>query len=510
MSTRIKDGRAGLYTAVLSVSLIFLAGPAQTHAQSLPDITDIFENVLTCTLIKPLLADMPVQPLYRRDGNGGCETINPDSVDPQAFYSDAQCEKNIPFAKTSLSEHCDVLLDKIQLGEGLGITSPVWTLPPGARMDLGARSLDGVLQPYLQRSIYRRVLTTAGECELEMRVYSSHPDVRAQQSLLALHGGSWSGRGFGFLGLELSIPHYVNEGFVVYAPFYRLLGDSEGSAACRNASIEDAIEDASAALQWVNDNAQQYGSAANPVLFGQSAGAHLAASLAIDNPDSLLGSVLFYPPTDFTDFALRAQQGFYSNTQGLDILERVMGVTAELADINSARIVNNSFPIRIAQDDAPFPPVFMVHGKKDDLVEPRQSVRLCQALAAEPLINTDEEVPASGSLRDIRRCGESSVLQLIEQGVHALDVCLSNLPLQNPFCPSGSEASRTEVAAAIQEGVEFAKALAMTSGGTGSGGAPVDSDGTASNASSGGAALWLLVFGAGLLLFRSAAQRSDR
>ncbi len=51
------------------------------------------------------------------------------------------------------------------------------------------------------------------------------------------HGGSWSARGFGFFGLEMTIPHDVNDGFVVYVPFYRLLGGSAGSAACNQANI---------------------------------------------------------------------------------------------------------------------------------------------------------------------------------------------------------------------------------------------------------------------------------
>lgn len=482
------------YRLCLAAVLVAILGQAQ--AQSLPDIKDIFQSALTCLLIEPLLADMPVEPLYRIDDGGNCESINPDDASSSVFYADAACQRELPFEKTSLSEHCDLLLDSTLLGEGEGISTPVWTLPPGSRMDLGALSLDGVQQPYMQRLVYRRIATPAGECELEMRVYAKHPDISSQQSLLALHGGSWSARGFGFFGLELSIPHYVDNGFVVYAPFYRLLGDSEGSAACHNASIDDAIDDAAAALQWVNENASSYGSQPTPVLFGQSAGAHLAGSLAINQPDQVAGAVLFYPPTDFTDFALRAQLGFYTNEQGLGILERVIGSTADQADISASPIVENSFPIRVSQDGATLPPLMMVHGMADDLVEPRQSVRLCQALSGESLIPTDQELPALAALREVRSCGADSTLHLLQQGQHALDVCLADLPIATSFCPSGSENSRQQVAIAIQEAVNFARNTTPGNDGT-----ATQLDTSLTDNQGGGIACWL-VFITGMTLFR--------
>ena len=450
------------YRALLT-GLLTMATAVVSAAQSQPDIKDVFRNELACLLIEPLLADMPVTPVYTQ--NDGCVSVVPDDSVDTNYFADDSCQIPLAYESTRLIDHCNVLIDSSLLGEGQGIDSPVWTLPPGTRFDVGAKSLDNIAQPYLQRQLYRTIETAGGRCTLEMRVYASHPSVSSQQSLLALHGGSWSARGFGFFGLEMTIPHFVDQGFVVYAPFYRLLGDSEGSAACHNASISEVVDDAQAALEWVVEHAAQFGSSTTPVVFGQSAGAHLATSLAVNNPETVTAAVLFYPPTDFTDFALRAQGGFYTNEQGLGILGRVLGVNAELADISASPIPENSFPLQIVEGDLVVPPMFMLHGVADDLVEARQSVRLCDALAGQELAQTDVPVSDVSMLREIRDCGDDSQLQLVRDGKHALDVCFVDAIIATDLCLSGSEASREEVSQAIDDAVSFARTRALDANG---------------------------------------------
>lgn len=437
----------------VAMSMLFLG--QQASAQSNPSISSIFQSALACALIEPLLSDGEPAPLYTLSGTN-CVSVVPGSGASNGYYTDSACSTSINFEPTSLLSHCEVLLDASSLGEGAGLVEDAWTLSPGTKIDLGARSLDGLAQPYLQRRIYRTVETLGGSCDLEMRVYSPKPGVSAKGSLLALHGGSWSARGFGFFGLELTIPHFIDQGFVVYAPFYRLLGDSEGSAACHNASIVDITNDASAALEWVRNNAEQYGSTAKPVVFGQSAGAHLAASLSLNHPDDVVAGVLFYPPTDFTDFALRVRNGHYTNEQGLNILTKVIGVTAEEADLNATPVPENSFPSRIVEGALETPPLMMVHGLQDDLVEARQSIRLCDALAGRELMSVNTEVQPLAQLRESVACGANSTLQLIQEGQHALDVCIADTFIATDLCPSGSSASRLEVSEAIGDAVSFA------------------------------------------------------
>lgn len=439
-------------------------------AQQLPDIDDIFRNELACLLIEPLLADMQVSPVYEQAS--GCRSVEPDDDPNAVYFLDESCQVPLAFEPTPLIDHCRVLVDSTGLGEGQGIEEPVWTLPPGTRIDVGARSLENLTQPYLQRQIYRTIETTAGTCSLEMRIYASRPSANdqnlsgepmpTQPSLLALHGGSWSARGFGFFGLELTIPHFVEQGFVVYAPFYRLLGNSEGSAACHDASIAEVVEDAQAALSWVQDHAAEFGSSEKPVVFGQSAGAHLAASLAVYDPERVAAAVLFYPPTDFTDFALRAQSGFYTNEQGLSILDRVLGIPADQVDINLSPVPENSFPQQILENDLSVPAMFIMHGMADELVEPRQSVRLCDALAGRELGQTDEPIDPVTAIREQIECGAESRLQLIREGQHALDICVEDAVVATDLCLSGSDASRQQVSLAIAEAVGFARSRTLS------------------------------------------------
>lgn len=459
-------------------------------AQSNPSLSSIFQSALACALIEPLLSASEPEPLYILDA-ANCVSVIPDSSSNGTYYTDASCNSEVSFEATSLLSHCEVLLDASRLGEGDGLVADAWTLSPGNRIDLGARPLDGVAQPYLQRLIYRTVETDSGSCNLEMRIYTPKPGVSAKGSLLALHGGSWSARGFGFFGLELTIPHFTDQGFVVYAPFYRLLGDSEGSAACHNASIVDITSDASAALTWVRENAERFGSTAKPVVFGQSAGAHLAASLAINHSDDVVAGVLLYPPTDFTDFALRVRNGHYTNSQGLNILTKVMGVSAEEADLSATPVPENSFPTRIIEGALEVPPLMMVHGLQDDLVEARQSIRLCDALAGRQLMSVNTEVQPLAQLRESVACGEESTLQLIQEGQHALDVCVADTLIATDLCPSGSTASRGEVSDAIADAVSFAVTAIESE-------LPV----APTRRSGGAGSLWLLVVLVGFGFFR--------
>ena len=444
----------------LLLALLQTSASLTIAAPSLPDIEDVFRNELACRLIEPLLADMAVAPVFRQEE--GCVAVVPDEEPDIAYFTDDRCETPLPFEPTPLIEHCAALINPSFLGEGQGIGSPVWTLSPGSRFDVGARSLQGIVQPYLQRLIYRTIDTTAGTCSLEMRVYAADPSATGQQSLLALHGGSWSARGFGFFGLELTVPHFVEQGFVVYAPFYRLLGNSEGSAACHNASINDVLDDAQAALAWVEEHAVEFGSNAMPVVFGQSAGAHLATSLAVNHPDRVAAAVLFYPPTDFTDFTVRAQQGLYASEQGLGILERVLGVSLGQADINASPIPENSFPQQIVERDLSLPSIFLLHGMADDLVEPRQSLRLCDALARRELGQSSDSIAEIDLLRERRACGAGSSLQLVKEGRHALDICVADTLIATDLCLSGSDASRQEVSLAIEDAVNFARANSLS------------------------------------------------
>jgi len=151
----------------------FVASVPAAYAQQQPSLGQIFQNTLTCALVGPLLADVDVESLYELNGNT-CEAVIPNSSTDD-YFLDANCTNPVNFFSTPLSRHCELLLDSSGLGEGENIVDDAWTLSPGSRLNVGARSLTGVSQPYMQRTVYRSVPTAGGVCNLEMRIYSPRP-----------------------------------------------------------------------------------------------------------------------------------------------------------------------------------------------------------------------------------------------------------------------------------------------------------------------------------------------
>ena len=433
-------------------------------------IRDLLESAAECEVTNVLQTSLPM-PVAYSNRSGACEVETDFSV-AGTLYSDAACSAGFEYHPTSQVDFCAVALVPEQLGNGAINTDQhdSWTLSPGTRFDIGALSIAGKQQPYIQRRSYKRVQTAAGECDLEMRIYSSDvyvPGASEQQNrkpLIALHGGSWQRRGLGFLGIENMATHFTDAGFVVFAPFYRLIGDSDGTAACQQAILPDLLTDVDDALAWVADNQQQYGASGKPVLFGQSAGGHLAASIAVRKPDEVERSVLFYAPVDFRDFGNQIISGTYTGAQGISILESVTGQTTESLDLDSQLVVDNSFPSVVNSNPQLYPSFFMLHGESDSLLPSRQSERLCDALGG--MLDSDglvegnaagDDPDADESFTNVRTSvacdSRGSQLHLIAQGEHTLDLCLSD-----ELCLSGSPTSAAATADVIQSMLDWSAA----------------------------------------------------
>ena len=153
-------------------------------------------------------------------------------------------------------------------------------------MDVGVKSIQDNFQPYMKRFNYRTVTGLprgTGTCALEMRVYKKDIAETNLRPVLAIHGGSWRYRGFGFWGLESLISHLTETGFVVFVPFYRLAGESDTTSTieCNGADWRGLTSDVESALDWVIANGPALGAADGLIsVYGQSAGAHLSAWLA--------------------------------------------------------------------------------------------------------------------------------------------------------------------------------------------------------------------------------------
>lgn len=458
-----------------NVALDYLPGPGYLQANS----TDLLYLLLVGD-DKAIRARLSTT--LTCNGSAGALTLNMTHAAPPGS-----------FRSTSLTQFCANIDNKNWLGNAepavSGYTNQdLWTLTPATAFDLSSVApITNNNQPYTQRVQYRAIsgisngtrtvidqaaygaamtacynagrgtcnnppninnyTTTTqiprgtGTCKLEMRVYKKDVNQTGLKPLLAIHGGSWSYRGLAFYGMESQISQFTEQGFVVFAPFYRLAGDLDGNIECNNATGDQIVSDVDAALTWVQNNRASYGvSGSEKVrLFGQSAGAHLAGYLLTHRAPEVQKALLMYPPTDARDYVVNFQlytsgQAYSSEYayafggQGEKAVERYLspvgGQVVSLRDVdpNSSVLQNNSFPTIVASSPAYYPPVFMVHGKADTLVPPINSVRMCNAYTGNP--SSGNANTAGTALRQSFACGPSR-LELLQQATHGLELCNS-------------------------------------------------------------------------------------
>ena len=414
-------------------------------------IVEILENAAFCELTDKLQVSLPLDDVYQIL-DGSC--VVADMSQAGTRFSDAACTDSFDYFPTSFSEFCATSLDSDRLGNAQSNSFELerWTLSPGTRFEVGALPLAGKKQPYVQRVNYKNAAGSGGNCALEMRIYKDNPDSENLKPLIALHGGSWQNRGTGFLGVETMATHFVDQGFAVFAPFYRLVHDSDGTPECHNASFDELLSDVTDAFDWVRRNSEQFGAVGKPVLFGQSAGGHLAAYLAVQQPAEVDRAALFYAPTDFSDFGSQIQSGAYTNTTGINSMVRVTGIDVEEFSVQDPVVMANTFPAIVASQPENFPPMFLLHGESDTLLPSRQSVRMCNGLAGDveggpaPFDLNTSSVSRSFTCDD-----RGSQLHLIAEGEHTLDLCLSD-----ELCFAGSPASASATADVVQQMLEWA------------------------------------------------------
>lgn len=459
------------------------ATPGREASADLDDVTtgafgDLLRELGQCRALEELaVADMTRPPLFERQG----DACRPSTGSDGPLFADAGCEE--PFIHTSFARFCrDHLLgndrSKEQIGHPPawrgttlvdGRAETPWTLSPGHRLEVNV--LDQTRdnrQPFRKQVEYRRV----GDCALGMHVYSRDPGARDLEPLMLLHGGGWRLRGAAAIaGIESIAPHLTERGYVVFAPFHRLVGDVDGPASCRNATGRDLIDDVIAARDWIFDHGSRYGmdpsfaGSRRMSVIGQSSGAHLAAYLYTHQPQTVERALLLYPPTDFTFVLENIRPGGLYENGFLDGRERLRSFlsepgldAADALDPGSPLAAENSFPALVQADPESFPPLFLIHGTADSQVPVESSSRLCQAL--DP---ADE--PAAGRYRGerSRSCGPRGSLRLIDGADHVCDLrcatgdldLLARLLLDTSFCPPGSD----EGAAAVRDALREAYAL---------------------------------------------------
>lgn len=477
--------RATVVTTLLLFSLTGCAHIASLFKNNAEEIlrhlltedTEGLKHVLTsaaaCEALKELQEEKMLHtPIFIKDGHGACLVADVNADDRGAYFSDEACAHPVSFEPTAYQPFCKeiIVLEKPNTVLGNAATweandsaigntpSRKWTVAYGTRMKLTMESLEGNAVPYMKQVNYKTIRDTRnpdgstrgdGTCRLEMRVYKRDITARNLKPLLNIHGGSWKLRGAGFPGLEAAISHFTDQGFIVFSPFYRLAGDSDGNAECNNASWQDLVSDVEDALTWVWRNGEAVGAAGGrPVaLTGQSAGAHLATWL-LAHPERhgvpVSRALLLYPPTDFQDFVAHAVTGgrYEGYTRGIETFENFFGVD-DIGEVSTEVLAAHSFPALVRRNPET-PPVFIIHGNADKTVPSMQSVRLCNAYERSlgpaefdsgPAANNGGD-PADGVYTRQYHCGSvASQLHLFAQADHALDLkCIPGL-----LCQAGSQ-----------------------------------------------------------------------
>lgn len=406
----------------------------------------------------PFVADMVANPIYQFDGVQ-CEAVLPSASGN--YYTDAACTDLISFRHTSHQDFCDGILDKYDWIDDRVVPGE-WVLSTGTTYDGTVASLDGLTQPYRTSVNYLTHNSDRGECRLEMRIYKNNPG-RGQNNLrpiIALHGGTWTTRDVGVIGVENMAARYTDKGFVVFAPFFRLLSDLENDA-CNEATMADILSDLEAALSWVENNGQQYGVSGKPVLFGQSSGAQSALALSVAHPQRIAGAVLLYPITDFGDFLSQVQSGEYDDTEGKLALSAVFGSDYDELTQDEPFIVENSYPSIIRSQPLQYPPMMILHGEADKLVPVRQVTRLCNALAGRDL---DFKLYDPGLVQKRFICGQDQELRLYVEAGHAMEVCVSTSQLLSFSCFSGGAESQQAIAEGLENASRWAASMALKYG----------------------------------------------
>jgi acetyl esterase/lipase len=170
--------------------------------------------------------------------------------------------------------------------------------------------------------------------------------------IVFFYGGSWSSGARG--DYEFAARALAAQGFVVVVPDYRLVPQVRYPA---------FIEDGAAALAWTVANIARYrGDPARIAVSGHSAGAYIAAMLALE-PRWLAAHTL--PPTSIKALAALAGPFDFAPFKPGGAADQAFGAAPDIAATQ---------PISHARGDAP--PLLLMTGDADETVLPRNATAL--------------------------------------------------------------------------------------------------------------------------------------
>ena len=215
------------------------------------------------------------------------------------------------------------------------------------------------------------VYSTANNYECKLDAYIRNNPGRSTPTVVYIHGGGW------VIGAKessvMGILPYLEMGLSVVNVEYRLARVSLAPA---------AVQDCRLALRWVFKNAKLYGFDTTKIIVtGGSAGGHLALMTGMLDP-----SFGFDIPNDWDYTGVEPKVAVIVNWYGItDVKDLLSGANRQEYAVNW--LGNLSDKETIAQKMSPLtyvrrglPPIFTVHGDKDQLVPYAHAVRLHDGL----------------------------------------------------------------------------------------------------------------------------------
>lgn len=237
-----------------------------------------------------------------------------------------------------------------------------------------------------RRREVRDIPFTADPTNPRQRLDLHLPAADSPPVIVFIHGGGWlrGDRRTVAPGLVMDVfAQVLDAGFAVASIDYRLSDEAVFPA---------QIDDALAAVRWVLEYGTEYGiDADRPVLWGESAGAHLAALAAFRLSDRIRGVIDWFGPSNLITFPyeLDPENGsqLASDTESREA--RLLGGSID-KNQTLARRASPVFQVTPAA-----PPFHIAHGTADTLVPFAQSAELAAALTA---VRVDVElIPVVGA-----------------------------------------------------------------------------------------------------------------
>ncbi|MBK3645774.1 alpha/beta hydrolase [Streptomyces sp. MBT33] len=233
-------------------------------------------------------------------------------------------------------------------------------LPPAAPVAPGVRLVRGAVYAVPE-----------GSRPLEMDLWLPTETPEPAPVVVFVHGGAWRTGLRDDLGPRFRhwrpgpFSRLVRAGFAVACPAYRLSGE---------VTHPGQLDDLSAALTWLHARSAELRlDCDRTVVWGESAGGHLAALLALTADDlPVRGCVTWYAPTDLA--RLPEDQGAYDATDPGTFEALLLG--GALADLPER--ARDASPVSRVSPGAP--PFLVLHGTDDVIVPHAQAERLVSAL----------------------------------------------------------------------------------------------------------------------------------